>query len=205
VRIRWAMLTLLAVTLFDTGSTFARPQPGDIGVFANPEGTVSRIVAPPYETFEIFVLAWSPPGGMAEFEFRAEFGDPAPIIVVAELGQPKPEEWYNLTTAPDYIIVMASCLAPSGGWVQLLRFECIYLIAEPPSDVTVCVRGTSAHSRFDPPVAGYQQCDDSLAPFTFAQNGGVYPRGCGVINATSPTEYPIATKRTSWSRLRSRF
>lgn len=153
----------------------AVPQPGDVGVFFDAAGTLTRrqgVV--PYVPFDLHVVSFDVPGGMEEYEFGVQL--PAGVIVSG--GRQLPVGAVDTAAGDDNFLVTTggACLGQSGAFV-LVRYAGALFLSAVGLDIPVCLAGATP-SRFAGGVPGYAAC---------APSGGLHPfgaayAGCALIN-----------------------
>ena len=191
---------VMAIALAFTVSTAqAQPEPSDIGIFADQEGTISTAAVTPFVSAFLYVVAFDLPDFNAyEFSVQGLQASGATVLGTVLFG-PGP---VNIGTFPDYIVGSGGCLAGPGA-VALATINYIYLAA-PPSDTAICIDGVTLSS-FASGRPGYNRCpSDELVEFGVAQNGGdAYPDGCFIVNATQAG--PVDGDEASFGQVKARF
>lgn len=178
------VLLLCVMPVWAQSSGF--PEPGDAGIFADPEGTVSTLRVEPFVAFDVYVVAFDLEGGLDAYEFSIMGYEPLYAVGGWQAG-------YTGCCGPmfpDFVALVPTCLDESGP-VVLARVT-FMAIDEVPVDQALCLRQTSPTSfplepgnADGPGLPGYLRCDSVLQPFGVAQNGGgVYPNGCLILNPT---------------------
>jgi len=172
----------------------------DFGVFADPNAGNSVITMDPFVATNFYVVAFDLDGQVKGFEFDVSFSNPSITILARNLQAGA----LNVGAEDNFIVGTGGCFDGDGVWYQMVEYQAGFFQSVAPSDVTVCL-GPSTPSSFDPATPGYLQCDGSLVPLNPAQTGGgVYPDGCGVINATDPGSV-VTTVEESFGSVKSRF
>jgi len=195
------MTLMVAVVIMSMAVTaFAQPGSHDAGVFADPGAASSSIILPAFVPTFFYVLGYDMDGLVKGFEFLVQISDPAMTVLARNLQAGA----LNVGSQDNFIVGAGGCFPGDGLWYQMVQYQAGYFVPTPPSDTLVCL-GPSTPSSFAPAVPGYLQCDGSLVPFSVAQSGGgVYPDGCGVINATDPGQV-ISTTAESFGAVKSKF
>ena len=191
------MIVALALSLFVATAAFAQPEARDVGVFADPTGTLSTVTTTPSVTFTVFVIGFGLDGQVKGYEVSVNV--PANHFLLA--GTPNPVTSLNFGDVDgEFIIGTGGCFE---GEPQYTLVTLTFLPLVPVVDGTVCVFGTDPSS-FAGGLPGYLQCDGTLVPFGVAQDGeGRYPNGCLVLNPTQ--DGPVATEAPNFGEIKSRF
>lgn len=165
-------VTLLAFA----GSAYAQPQPGAVGVFADPEGTLSGLNFPGGGAATFYVVAFDLAGDPQGYEFGISIPDDWFIQNAVWWGTEPTVDG----DARNARVASGACLDGSGTLVLAeITVATFYAVSD---DFPICI-GPSDPSRFDPPGPGYVTCDGQAVPFGYAQNGGeYYPDGCLLLN-----------------------
>lgn len=192
-------LAVTVATLALATTSFAQSQ-YDAGIFADQNAGSSVIVMAPYVPTDFYVLAWNLDGQVKGFEFEVTFSDPDILILQRNTNQGA----VNVGSGDNFIVGTGGCFDGDGAWYEFVHYQGGYFQPAPPADVVVCLTPSSPTS-FEPASPGYLQCDGTLVPVLAAQTGGgVYPDGCGVINATDPGSV-VSTTEESFGSVKSRF
>ena len=166
-------LLILALALLLASSATA--QAGTIGIYADPEGTVSQVAVTPFVSGFLYVVADDFEDAFNAYEFSVQGLQAAGATVLGTtLFGPGP---VNIGTFPDYVVGSGGCLNP--GRAVLATINYIFL-AQCAPDTYVCLDGTS-WSSFADGSPGYNVCpEDRLVPFRLVDGG------CLVFNPTTP-------------------
>jgi len=189
----------LAALVMAAGTASANPlaEAGDVGVFADAQGTATTLAVTPFVPTDLFIVAFDLP------EFNAyEVGvsgllEGASILGV-ELFGPAP---LDFGSAGNYIVGTGGCVSQSGA-LNLVGLQVIFLAA-PADDTAILISGVTPSS-FANGQPGYNTCDGQLVNFGVAANGeGRYPDGALILNATQ--DGPVSDDTSSFGNLKARF
>lgn len=173
--------------------------PGDIGVFFDAAGTMTTGTITPFVNFDVYVVAFDTPGGIAGFEGSIQ-RDLSLILVSTVIAGCGP---LNVGTPENWIVGTGCCL-PSSGPVVLMHFQYMCPIIPAPTDMLFCVGPSSPSSLPGATGPAWLDCADNILPFGQALNGGgVYPDGCAVGNPTGLA--PVATEHEDWGSIKSLY
>ena len=156
----------------------------------------------PFQKFDVWVLAFDPPGGMEAFEFSLTV---PPGIIVADGRRLCPgcsDFDFQRDDDPvkkgdnNFIIGTGGvCFESPGTWMLVRYAGCMSL--EPFADASFCVNG-AAPSSFRSREPGYLICsgdsEEDLREFVRAYDG------CAVANPTT-----IATEHVGWGAMKGRY
>jgi hypothetical protein len=151
------------------------PAPGDVGVFFDAQGmTYQRPGTVSFVPFDVFVVAFAPPGGMEAYEFSLTM----PAGAIVSQGRVLPLGATDFGAGDDNWIVgtggICQGLTPAA---VLVTYRGMLFLAAVPNDLTLCLSG-SQPSSFPSGAPGYLVCN---APGQLQQFASAYP-GCAVIN-----------------------
>lgn len=200
------MKTLATLTLAALVALAAPAQaqdPGDLGMFADAEGTLTTLSPDLGASFDVYAVAFDVPGGLKAYELGisgvAEAGlfqlgfslfGPAPLNIGD--GQQR-----------NFIVGTGACISDTG----TAALVTLTLLATTPvaDDSALCITGSTPSSFEDlGSPAGYSDCDNQIGPFGVATNGGAaYPDGCLILNATS--DAPVDNETSSFGEVKARF
>jgi hypothetical protein len=131
------------ILLLATSVATAEPQPGDIGAFADAEGTMTWRSLEALQVEEFYIVAFDPPGGLLGYEYGFSGVREAGGVVVGtrviESSSPVCE-FYD----EEFICFTGSCIDDPGPLVLLVA-TIVFFEAVPP-DVAICPRGTTSSS-----------------------------------------------------------
>jgi hypothetical protein len=182
------------------GSAHAQAEPGDLGLFADAEGTQTTVSPTPGLPFDVYAVAFDVPGGLKAYELG--------ISGVSELGLfqlgfslfgPAP---LNIGDAQiqNFIVGTGGCVDQPGPQA-LVTLNLLATVA-PADDSALCITGSDPSSFDGPP--GYSDCNNVISPFGVATNGGAdYADGCLIINATGTP--PVDNDTSSFGEIKARF
>lgn len=184
------------------------PEPHDLAVVFDPNGTTFCDFPPPFTTDEEFwVVGYFLDGGVAGYEFGLVI-DPMLIIFNSV---PNPIDAINVGTPPTNWIVGTRVCLDGSDVLPLVAFTYGYFTAN-ATDMTICPTASTPTS-FTPGMPGYLRCDDTLVPMSLFPDRVDYGWGCAVVN---PTDTPflqkapfcgpiVATDVTSWGAVKARY
>ena len=170
----------LAVSLTARTATAQVPQSGGLGIYFTPipGGTWDAVITVlPFESFDIFVLSYSVPGGMEAYEFGVQM--PAGAIVSG--GRLLPVGSNDFGAGDDnWIVGTGGICQGADGWFTLVKYAATLFLAPVPNDTYVCLVGATPSS-FQDGLPGYLVCASpgnlqSFAPAYF---------GCAVLNCVA--------------------
>ena len=164
---RWtAAFVLLLPSL-----ALAQPGPGEIGVYADAEGTIDRIDFPAFVPFTLYVVA-GPEAGIDWYQFQVDGLLEQGVVIV---GASTPGVNDDFLEPNQFVVEASSCL--TGDVVVLAEIQVVAL-APLATDTAVCVGPVDGFE-----VAAFVDCSGEEQAFGTAQNGdGVYPDGCLIVN-----------------------
>ena len=190
-------LMTLALCLV-AATAMAQPEPGDVGVFADPAGTQSTITVTPGVPFIVYVIGFELDGFVKGFEVQVDIPVGAFVLGTAL----NPPSGLNFGDVPgEFIVGTGGCFdgIPQYELVNLTMFW-----GAPVADTAICVGPTNPSSQGFNGGPGWLQCDNTQVPFGLAQNGeGRYPNGCLIVNPTM--DGPVATESVSFGEVKGRF
>lgn len=191
-----ALWTLIPLVLL--AGPAAAQDPGDIGIFADAQGTLTTANPPAFAQSFLYIVAFDVPGNVNAWE--ANVGDlitNAGATILGVGGRPPLNVGDN--ASGNFIVGVGGCVAGTGPTV--LATVTYIIFAAAPADTPICLR-PSIPSSFQGDTPGYADCSSQIAPFGSAVSGGAaYPDGCLVLNPTS--EPPVATESISFSQLKA--
>jgi hypothetical protein len=131
-----------------------------ISVSGAPDGSSSQINVAAQQTFDVYFLADSIPGGMAAYEFG--FDAPADILWV----QAQFPSGCDVCgpAGGNMILGLGQCTVVDAPF-SLLRLTGIYF-AQPASPQSICLRAHEPSS-FSPPAPGYADCGPGIHIFDY--------------------------------------
>ncbi|HKK72123.1 MAG TPA: hypothetical protein VKA86_12960 [Candidatus Krumholzibacteria bacterium] len=180
-----------------------QPEPGDLAMFADAEGTMTTLDVTPGVAFDVFAVAFDVPGGLKAYELGISGVEALGLFQLGfELFGPVP---LNIGSAQDrnFIVGTGACI-PETGAAVLVQLNLLGTTAI-PADSPLCVTGSTPSSFDDfgsPP--GFSDCNNQISPFGVATNGGdIYPDGCLILNATGTG--PVDTESSSFGEVKARF
>jgi hypothetical protein len=161
------------------------PEPGDLGIFASPDRLETYLVATPFVPFDVYVVAFDPPGGMEGFEFAVQTSATFVVIqrelLVGEssiiIGDPDTNGWI--------VGLGGACIA--GPKLALVR-EQLLPVRTGFTDELVCL-GPSTPSSL-PGLPNFYQCGQGLVSFGAFPSSSIYPDACLIVNPTLPCGPP---------------
>ena len=165
---RIVALVLLLPTL-----VLAQPGPGEIGIYADPNGTVGAFTVTPFAPYTLYVLA-GPGAGIDSYQFQIngllETGSVILETTVSGVNQDSLEP-------NQFVVEASSCL--TGDLVVLAEILVISLGA-PAADTAICLRSLEGDGGPE-----FVDCNGELQDFGFAQRGEPrFPDGCLFFNLT---------------------
>jgi hypothetical protein len=179
----------------------------DAGVFADAAGTQSTFTAAAFVPFNIYLVAFGLDGNVLGYEFRT-LGLEG-LTVLLSTPSVGPNGGINLGDSPgEFIVGTGACLPADSAGAFVMASLQVGSFADPTGanliDKAICIAGStpSSFEAFGSPP-GWLRCDGTLDTFGVAQNGGSYPNGCLILNATQ--EGPVATEATSFGEMKARF
>lgn len=202
------LATLAAVLVLLTAPTaLAQPEPGDAGVFGDPDATFSRLSVVPYVPFLVHAFVFDPPGGIQAFEIGFA-GLPVQAIVLSIDLLGGPPITLGELDPTNLIIGLGQCVSDPGP----LPLASLTLLAFAPvaSDTAIGLTGTSP-STFDG-SPGYADCAGEVRAFTAAPYAGCfgwetvgsgYPPGALILNPSQSC--PLSGDDTTFGAMKARF
>lgn len=199
MKLLFTLTGLLLLLLFFAPPRVAaqlQPQPRDVGVFADSNGTTIELLVDEFVTFEFYLLAFDLDGQLQAYEFGVDVPDELSIFSLTV--RRWPGDGGNLTNV---VVFTAGCLDASGVfWLATYQggFFCPGC-ARP--DMTLCARGFEPASSFDPPTPGYLQCDGDVVamnPIDLSPYGR--PDGCLTLNPQS-----VSVESESFGAFKARY
>ncbi len=196
------MRTLIVSILLLLASSVAvaQPAPGDLGVFADPEGTLTTDTVEPFVVGHFYIVTFDLPGGMLGYEFsyngvRENGGVILNSTIIGDQNQ------FCEFESDDRICTTGYCIEDQG---PLVIYEASYLFLEPvPADTAICPAGTSSSS-FESGGPDWLDCARTVREFGVATDGGEhYPDGCLILNPTHSA--PVTVDVVSYGTLKSQF
>jgi hypothetical protein len=181
------------------GAAHAQAEPGDLGIFADAEGTQTTLDVNPFVDFSVYAVAFDLPDFNAYELSVGGIGDLGLIVRDEFLFGPAP---LNVGSGPqNYIVGTGACVEQAG---PLALVEIVLLATDPvPSDSPICV-GVSDPFTLDDPLPAYNTCGNVVTAFGVATNGGQdYPDGCLILNATG--DAPVDNETSSFGEVKARF
>ncbi len=202
-----ALLVAICLTVSLTGALSAAPgsaraqaEPGDIGLFADPGGTLSAARIHPGQPVELYVVVFPPENGVRAFEVALRL----PASVVA-----------NWTILPDYVsatplgaqawlVSLRNCVLPPQPFALIkLTVFALDEVVDAPICLGPVPRSSLGTEDFTEPV--FASCvSGSPVSFGVAQSGqGWYPDGCLILNPTLSA--PVELEQTTFSTVKATF
>jgi hypothetical protein len=185
------------------GAAHAQPEPGDLGMFADAEGTQTTLSPTAGVSFDVYAVAFDVPGGLKAYELGISGVPEAGLFQLGfSLFGPAP---LNIGDGQqrNFIVGTGACISDTG----TAALVTLTLLATTPvaDDSALCITGSTPSSFEDlGSPAGYSDCDNQIGPFGVATNGGAaYPDGCLILNATS--DAPVDNETSSFGEVKARF
>lgn len=151
------------------------PEPGDVGVFFDAEGmSYVRPGTVPFVPFDLFVVAFAPPGGMEAYEFALTL----PAGAIVSQGRLLPPGATDFGAGDDNWIVGTGGICQGlADTVVLVTYRGLLFLAAPSNDATICLQAAQPSS-FPNQLPGYLVCNSPGDLRTFA---AAYA-GCAILN-----------------------
>ena len=187
-RLIFAILTLV---LFSVPAQAQLLQPGQIGIYANAEGTLTETVYIPNQPFDLYILAYDLPGGIIAWECSVQLPDSVFLVNVEyddaasiNVGQPIPG-----TNDLNFIVGRGSGCNAFGGLVQLAKVTLI--TSESFVGNELACLAASQPASLAPPVPAYATCNDDVLPLEIGAgwngNDGCVRIGFGLCGGLLPS------------------
>lgn len=193
-------LIVTCMLLLASSIATAQPESGDLGIFADPEGTLTTDTAEPFVVGRFYIVTFDLPGGMLRYEFSySGLRENGGVLLNSRIiGSPHPLCEFD---TDEYICTTGRCIEDQG---PLVVYEATYLFLESvPADTAICAGGTIPSS-FESGRPGWLDCAGSIREFGVATDGGEhYPDGCLILNPTQSP--PVAIDVSSYGELKARF
>lgn len=175
MRIDKLLLVLLLVCMFAQSASAQSGQPGEFGVFADPTGTQLTLDVIPFAPMLIYVVAFEPPEGIAQYWFAL---DSLLATGASILGVELPEGAVNAETDPGHFdVTVEPCVDDE--IIVLARLNVIFLSA-PPNDTAIYAVGLSDEAGPESIDCGGNAAE--LVPVPLCTER--YPDGALILNAT---------------------
>ena len=189
----------LAIALaFSATTAMAQPEPGDAGIFADAAGTQTTLDVLPNVPYFVYAVAFDLDGGLLAYEVGLDGVPVGTFALSTTLFGPAPLNVGDANTF-NYIVGTGGCVDQAGA-LPLVTWNFLSTVA-PADDTALVLRGTNLSS-FDG-VPGYAKCDESIATFGVATDGGEqYPDGALILNATGA---PVSGDEESFGSMKARF
>jgi len=180
MRVDRVLVVLLLSSLLSQSAAAQWSRPGDITISAEPHGFGPTLQVTPFVPTDIFVVAFDPPEGVAQYRFAVDsLRQVGVMILEAEL----PEGAVNADSEPGrFDVTLSSCNREPT--LVLARLSVIFL-APPPDDTAVFAVGLEG-GESAPDWTDCLGTTTDFAPLPFCGGGGGrFPDGSLVLNATT--------------------
>lgn len=198
---RWLSHPSLGLALLVAASPAAGQirEPGDIGVFFDSAATMTTLEGvAALDTFDVFVMTYSVPGGIEAYEF--ELWGPLPSHVVVSGGRELPPGAFDFGQGDDNWIVGTGgiCHGREGLFIAV-AYRGVMFLSDPGSEWPFCLMGSDPTS-FPNGRPGYLVCNSPGV----LRNFGLAYYGCATVNPC-PGCYPIPGSVSTFGGLKARF
>ena len=150
------VLAMVACITCFASLAVAQPEPGDIGVFGDPAGTITTIDAVAFVPFNFYVVGFDQDGGYKGYEFEIQVS-PTVTVLARVLNPPTA---LNVGSGDNFIVGTGGCVSGVGA-VVLVDYQA--LVFAPEFDSPICVTN-STPSRMVSSVAGRASSLYNAAP-----------------------------------------
>jgi hypothetical protein len=180
-------------------SAAAQPQPGDVGLFADPAGTITTLNVTPGVATNLYLVIFDPPGGVFGWEASINGLAEIPGVTINSVALTAGAGPINVGSGLNFIVGTGSCVS---GVLDVAQIN-FTAATDVSQDTAICI-GPSSPSSTNPAVPDYLTCADAILPLGIAENGqGIYPNGCLILNPTNSG--PVASETVGFGTLKARF